>query len=113
LAERDAAAQLKAVTMNSSDMALKLLRAFHVDPRYGGDRHRADLAWAIYSASRGFSEQQIKDEILHARVLSKKGRPSRQHDYADRPQGDHNRPSDALIITSRRRVLEALYLARR
>jgi hypothetical protein len=38
-------------------LAIKPLGAFYVDPRYGGDLHRADLAWAIYAASRGFSEQ--------------------------------------------------------
>jgi hypothetical protein len=34
--------------------------------------------------SRGISEQQIRDEILYARDLSKKGRPQRQLDYAER-----------------------------
>ncbi|MGO9061414.1 MAG: RepB family DNA primase [Candidatus Binataceae bacterium] len=65
----------------------KLHRAvsdFHHDFRYAGDLHRADMAWAIYAASRGVSEQQIKDEILHARDLSKKGGPARQLDYAER-----------------------------
>jgi hypothetical protein len=68
----------------SPDSRIKSPSAFHDDPRYGGDLHRADLAWAIYAASRGFSEQQIRDEILHARDLSKKGRPSRQLEYAER-----------------------------
>jgi hypothetical protein len=58
--------------------------AFHQDPRFGGDLHRADLAWAIYTASIGLSEQEIKDVILYARDLSKKGRPNRQLDYAER-----------------------------
>jgi hypothetical protein len=66
------------------EVAIKPPSAFHDDPRYGGDLHRADLAWAIYAASRGFSEQQIRDEILYARDLSKKGRQSRQLDYAER-----------------------------
>jgi hypothetical protein len=58
--------------------------AFHEDSRYGGDLHRADLAWAIYAASCGLSEERIRDEILYARDLSKKGRPGRQLDYAER-----------------------------
>ena len=57
---------------------------FHQNPRYGGDLHRADMAWAIYAASRGVPEQQIRDEILLARDLSKKGGPLRQLDYAER-----------------------------
>ena len=40
--------------------------SFIVDPRYDGDLHRADMAWALHAASRGLSEQQIRDEILHA-----------------------------------------------
>jgi hypothetical protein len=34
--------------------------------------------------SRGRPEQQIRDEILHARDLSKKGGPERQLNYARR-----------------------------
>jgi hypothetical protein len=40
-----------------------------------GDLHRADLAWALHAAGRGLSEQKIRDELLHARDLSKKGGP--------------------------------------
>jgi hypothetical protein len=36
------------------------------------------------AASRGLPEQQISDEILHARDLSKKGGPGRQLNYAQR-----------------------------
>jgi hypothetical protein len=84
--ERKAAeqAQRKGAASAPSNLAIKRLGAFHVDPRYGGDLHRADLAWGIYAASRGFSEQQIRDEILYARDLSKKGRESRQLEYAER-----------------------------
>jgi len=57
---------------------------FHQDPRYAGDLHRADMAWAIYAASRGVPEQRIRDAILHARDLTKKGGPARQLDYAER-----------------------------
>jgi hypothetical protein len=60
------------------------LSEFHRSARYDGDLHRADMAWALQAASRGFSEQQIRDEILNARDLSKKGRIQRQVSYADR-----------------------------
>jgi hypothetical protein len=46
--------------------------------------HRADMAWALHAASQGLPEQQIREEILHARDLSKKGGPARQLDYAQR-----------------------------
>ena len=58
--------------------------SFIVVARYDGDLHRADMAWALHAASRGLSEQQIRDEILHARDLSKKGRIQRQISYAER-----------------------------
>ena len=60
------------------------LSEFHRSARYDGDLHRADMAWALQAASRGFSEQQIRDEILNARDLSKKGRLQRQVNYATR-----------------------------
>jgi|SRR5208282_2120027 len=60
------------------------LTKFHNSARYAGDLHRADMAWALHAASRGLSEQQIRDEILHARDLSKKGQIRRQVDYAER-----------------------------
>jgi hypothetical protein len=45
---------------------------FHHDPRYAGDLHRADMAWAIYAASHGVPEQQIRDEILSMPATSPK-----------------------------------------
>ena len=63
---------------------VRSLLAFHDDPRYGGDLHRADMAWALHAASCGVPEQQIREEILYGRDLSKKGRLARQLDYADR-----------------------------
>ena len=57
---------------------------FHNDSRFGGDLHRADMAWALHAASRGLSQEEIRAEILHARDLSKKGRRGRQFQYADR-----------------------------
>ncbi len=69
------------VTLNDS---VRSLSDFHADPRYSGDFHRADMAWALHAASRGLQEQQIRDEILHVRDLSKKGGPERQLNYARR-----------------------------
>ncbi len=60
------------------------LTEFHHSARYDGDLHRADMAWALHAASRGLSEEHIRDEILHARDLSKKGRIQRQINYAAR-----------------------------
>ena len=68
----------------STEDSVRPLTEFHRDPRYGGDMHRADMAWALHAASRGLPEQQIRDEILHARDLSKKGGAARQLDYAQR-----------------------------
>jgi hypothetical protein len=68
----------------STEDSVRPLTEFHSDPRYCGDLHRADMAWALYAASRGLPEQQISYEILHARDLSKKGGASRQVDYAER-----------------------------
>jgi hypothetical protein len=71
-------------TTRWANAPVKPLLAFHDDPRYGGDLHRADMAWALHAASRGLSAQQITEEILHGRDLSKKGRLARQLDYAER-----------------------------
>jgi hypothetical protein len=68
----------------SNENPVRPLTEFHVDSRYAGDLHRADMAWALHAASRGLSEQQIGDEILHARDLTKKGAIQRQINYAQR-----------------------------
>jgi len=68
----------------SNEDSVRSLSDFHADPRYSRDFHRADMAWALHATSRGLTEQQIRDEILHARDLSKKGGPERQLNYARR-----------------------------
>jgi hypothetical protein len=68
----------------ADENSVRSLAEFHGNPRYEGDLHRADMAWALHAASRGLSEDQIRDEILHARDLSKKGRIQRQINYAQR-----------------------------
>jgi hypothetical protein len=57
---------------------------FHRDPRYGGDLHRADLAWARHAADMGLAASEIRTAIMEARDLAKKGSPSRQREYAER-----------------------------
>jgi len=82
-----ASAQSSARTISrstSTQNEVRPLSEFHGDRRYDRDLHRADMAWALHAASRGLSEQQIRDEILHARDLSKKGRIRRQVNYAER-----------------------------
>lgn len=63
---------------------LKALVEFHCDPRYGGDLHRADMAWARHAASMGLSAGEIRTAIMQARDLSKKGNLKRQREYAER-----------------------------
>jgi hypothetical protein len=67
-----------------NESPVRPLAEFHGDPRYHHDLHRADMAWALHAASRGLSEQRIREEILQARNLSKKGRKQRQISYAAR-----------------------------
>jgi len=63
---------------------LRALAEFHRDPRYGGDLHRADMAWARHAAGMGLSVSEIRAALLQARVLSKKGNLKRQREYAER-----------------------------
>jgi len=57
---------------------------FHQHPRYQGDLHRADMAWATYAARHGVSRAEITAAICTARDLSKKGGLRRQFAYAER-----------------------------
>jgi len=86
LAENAVAERLKPIVsqLTSRENSVRPLAEFHRNPRYDGDLHRADMAWALHAASRGLSEQCIRDEILHARDLSKKGRIQRRLNYAER-----------------------------
>ena len=60
------------------------LEEFHAATTYGGDLHRADMAWAKHAAGRGLTLEQIKNELLNGRDLSKKGSRKRQLEYAER-----------------------------
>ncbi len=86
LADQAAAERANLTTLRptSNGNPVRTLAEFHRSARYDGDLHRADMAWALQAASRGFSEQQIRDEILNVRDLSKKGRIHRQVRYAER-----------------------------
>jgi hypothetical protein len=57
---------------------------FHHDPRYAGDLHRADMAWAASAALRGLSADEIRATLLAGRDLAKKGSVARQLAYAER-----------------------------
>jgi hypothetical protein len=63
---------------------LRSLKDFHDDPRYAGDLHRADLAWANHAAAAGWSATQIENQLMRERDLSKKGHDGRQREYAKR-----------------------------
>jgi hypothetical protein len=64
--------------------ATRTVADFHQHPRYRGDLHRADMAWASYAARHGISAAEITTAICRARDLSKKGGPRRQFAYAER-----------------------------
>ena len=55
-------------------------------PVNAGDLHRAYMAWAKHAARCGWTMEQIKDELLDGRDLSKKGSRKRQLEYASAPR---------------------------
>jgi RepB DNA-primase from phage plasmid len=63
---------------------VKPLKEFHDDAIYAGDLHRADMAGAKHAARCGMTLEQIKDELLNGRDLSKKGSAKRQIEYVTR-----------------------------
>jgi hypothetical protein len=66
-------------------LGVKPLEEFHANPMYAGDLHRADMAWAKHAACCGLTLEQIKDELLNGRDLTKEGsRRKRQLEYAER-----------------------------
>jgi len=67
-----------------ADEAIKPLAEFHADRTYGGDLHRADMAWAKHAAGCGLTLEQIKSALLNGRDLSKKGGRKRQVEYVTR-----------------------------
>jgi RepB DNA-primase N-terminal domain len=65
-------------------VGIRPLEEFHRSPAYGGDLHRADMAWAKHAAGCGLTLEQIKEQLLDGRDLSKKGGRKRQLEYAER-----------------------------
>jgi hypothetical protein len=61
---------------------LKSIEEFRRDPRYGGDLHRVDQAYALYARSHGVSADDIAAAI-RTRDLSKKGNHHRQEKYIE------------------------------
>jgi hypothetical protein len=66
---------------------IRPLAEFHGDSYYGGDLHRADMAWARHAASMGLSASEIRAALMEARDLAKKGSIKRQREYAERTAG--------------------------
>lgn len=62
---------------------LKTVDSFRSDSRYGGDRTRIDLAYALYALSHGASTAEIQAAI-RSRDLSHKGNERRQNEYVER-----------------------------
>jgi len=91
LAEKAVAERASRVTARptANGNPVQSFSEFHRSAHYDGDLHRADVAWALHAASRGFSEQQIRDEILGARDLSKK----RTHSAPSRLRGKNREQS--------------------
>lgn len=75
------------VLRGGREAPLRALEEFHRDPRYAGDLHRADMAWARHAADMGLSANEISAEIMRTRDLSKKGNLKRQREYAERTAG--------------------------
>ncbi len=74
----------KRLRRSKERVGIKPLKDFHNHPIYAGDLHRADMAWAKHAAGCGLTVEQIKDELLIGRDLSKKGSRKRQLEYAER-----------------------------
>ena len=66
-----------------SNPTLKTVDDFRASSAYGGDGHRADLAYATYALSRGVHPDEVR-QALAARDLSHKGGARRQADYIER-----------------------------
>jgi hypothetical protein len=57
------------------------LAEFHIDARYDGDLHRADMAWTRHAAAMGLSASESQAAIMEARDLAKKRSAERQREY--------------------------------
>ena len=78
-----AQAQFRARAVRQTQGPLKSIDAFRVDPRYGGDGTRVDLAYAVYAVAHGADVEAVR-AALRSRDLSHKGNEKRQSDYIQR-----------------------------
>ena len=62
---------------------LRTIDQFRLNPFYGGDGTRIDLAYAIYALSHGRPEPEVEAE-LRTRDLAHKGNDKRQAEYVER-----------------------------
>ena len=62
---------------------LRTIDQFRMNPFYGADGTRIDLAYAIYALSHGRSEPEV-EAALRTRDLSHKGNDKRQAEYVER-----------------------------
>jgi hypothetical protein len=85
--EREAGEFQTAEGEGVEERGLRPLVEFHGDARYGGDFHRADMAWAKHAAGYGLTAEEIRDTLLGAHDLSHKGGHKRQREYAERTAG--------------------------
>ena len=87
----------------ATESLLRSLAEFHRDPRYAGDLHRADMAWARHAAAIKFSAAETRAELMRARDLSKKGNLKSQREYAEQTvvgtvgQGLVGQPDDVVL----------------
>ncbi len=61
----------------------KTIDDFRNNPMYSGDGNRIDLAFAVYAASHGVPESEVRASIA-SRDLSHKGNQHRQEEYIER-----------------------------
>ena len=66
---------------------LRPLEEFHSDPRYGGDLHRADLAWARHAAAMGLAAARFARRFWKRATSPRRAVLERQHEYAERTAG--------------------------
>ncbi len=66
---------LPAVRVNRTLSPVKSVQDFHADPKFGGDKSRGDLAWALYAQDRlGLTTAEVGAAIDAARQGDGKGR---------------------------------------
>lgn len=80
---QNAKAEPPADKQSCEPTSLRSIASFREDPKYGGDGHRVDLAFAVSALANGASEEFVRDALL-SRDLAKKGSRKRIDDYVVR-----------------------------